>query len=337
MGFKIKKRFLFPVLVLGIYFAGPRVKFEPVQANIEPAELTLAQIDSFIAHQEAGIAGIKPGNSSRIIWADSIRKTHYVVVYLHGFSASAVEGAPLHRDFAKRYGCNLYLPRLADHGIDDKESFLNLTPEKLMESARQAIAIGKLLGDKVILMSCSTGSTLSAYLAAHNPEYVDALMMYSPNFALGTSTVKLLTAPWGLQLARLVSGGDYRTIELPETCYPYWTVTYRNEGIIALQNLLEQTMTENTYQKIQQPFLVGYYYKNEKEKDGAVSIPEMKVFHELTQTPEDQKRFIAFPESGDHCMVSTLRSKDLDGIRSESYKFVEEVLGMIPIKSASIE
>lgn len=330
MGFKIKKRFLIPVLVLGLYFSGPRVNFEPVQATITPMDLSLTEIDSFIAHREAGIAKIKPNNASRIIWADSIRKTPYVVVYLHGFSASAVEGAPLHQDFAKRYGCNLYLPRLAEHGIDDKESFLHLTPEKLMESARQAIAIGKLLGDKVILMSCSTGSTLSAYLAAHNPEYVDALMMYSPNFALGTPIVKLLTAPWGAQLGKLVSGGDYRTIELPETCYPYWTVTYRNEGIIALQDLLEQTMTEDTYQKIKQPYLVGYYYKNEEEQDFVISMDEIKKFGEQSNTPEDQKRLIAFPDVNSHVIVSDLQSQDLESVIAESYRFAEDVLGLVP-------
>ena len=41
---------------------------------------------------------------------DSLKeKTEYAVVYLHGFSASQEEGDPVHYDFAKKFGCNLFL------------------------------------------------------------------------------------------------------------------------------------------------------------------------------------------------------------------------------------
>ena len=66
---------------------------------------------------------LKPGNEARIIWAnDSAKqKTEYAIVYLHGFSASQAEGDPIHRNIAKEFGCNLYLSRLAEHGIDTTE------------------------------------------------------------------------------------------------------------------------------------------------------------------------------------------------------------------------
>ncbi len=325
---KIKKRFLIPFLFLALIASGPRPSFEPVQSRIEPIDLGIEELESFIAHQEAKVLNLKAENGSRIIWADSVRKTPYAVVYLHGFSAGPVEGAPFHQNFAKRYGCNLYLPRLADHGIDNKESFLNLTPEQLMASAREAIAIGQKLGEKVILISCSTGSTLGTYLAAHNPEAIFAHMMYSPNLKLGSSASQLLTAPWGLQLARLVSGGDYRSIELPKSCHPYWTVTYRVEGLVCLQDLLDQTMGTDTYSKVTQPTFIGYYYKNKEEQDFVISSDEIQTFSETCKIPAEQKRIIPFPDVASHVIVSDLQSQDLESVYKESYRFAEEVLGL---------
>ncbi|MEO1413545.1 MAG: alpha/beta fold hydrolase, partial [Bacteroidota bacterium] len=262
----LKKRYLLLILLLGAIVVGPRSHFEPVGTVLPQLELDLEEVEAFVAHQEAHLQNLKPDNGSRIVWADSLRRTPYAVVYLHGFSASPVEGAPLHREFARRYGCNLYLPRLAGHGLDDRESFVDLTPEALMASAREALAIGQVLGEKVILMSCSTGSTLSAFLAAAQPEAVDALLMYSPNFALENPATQLLTGPWGLQIARATIGGKYRSIQLPENCHPYWTITYRVEGLVALQGLLDQTMNEKTYRGVMQPFFLGYYYKNEEAR-----------------------------------------------------------------------
>lgn len=335
MPFQIKKRFLIPFLLICFYLAGPRPDFAPVKSELPVRDIPLAELESHIAHLEAGIPKIKPGNASRIIWADSVRKTPYVVIYLHGFSASAVEGAPFHQDFAQRYGCNLYLPRLEGHGIDDKESFVNLTPENYMQSAREAIAIGSLLGEKVILMSCSTGSTLSTYLAAHNPTAVDALMMYSPNFRLGSTAAELLNMPWGLQIANAINGSPYRSIQLPQTCHPYWTVTYRTEGIVCLQDLLDQTMGTATYEKITQPCFIGYYYKNENEQDFVISTDEIKKFAQHSQTPAAQKRIIPFPDVASHVMISDLQSHNLENVYQKSFQFAEEVLNLKPIEETA--
>ena len=52
---------------------------------------------------------VKPNNEAKIIWADSNhQQTDYAIVYLHGFSASQMEGDPVHRNIAKQFHCNLY-------------------------------------------------------------------------------------------------------------------------------------------------------------------------------------------------------------------------------------
>jgi len=72
-----------------------------------------------------------------------------------------MEGDPVHQNIAKQFHCNLYLARLAEHGIDTTEDLMNLTAEAYWESAKLAYAIGKQLGKKVILMGTSTGGTLA--------------------------------------------------------------------------------------------------------------------------------------------------------------------------------
>ena len=329
----MKKRYIFPVVLLAFVFLGPRQKYSPVDANIEPVSIELTDLEGKINVKDENVPNLKPNNESRLIWADSIRKTPYSVVYLHGFSASPMEGYPTHQDFAERYGCNIYIPRLAGHGLDDKESFLELEPKDLVDSAKEAIAIGKLIGEKVILMSCSTGSTLSIYLAAQNPDDIEALIMYSPNIDLENSTSELLTLPWGLQIVRMVVGKYRYTHHAPDSeAAKYTTNVYRSEGIVSLKSLIEQTMTNSNFKKISCPYFLGYYYKNEEEKDPIVSVDEMIRFDQLTSTPDDQKLVVPFPEVKTHVIPSGIHSRDLTSVQEATYQFAEEILGMIPVE-----
>ena len=201
----------------------------------------------------------------------------------------------------------------------------------MIESAKEAIALGQLLGDKVILMSCSTGSTLSAYLAAENPDIVEAQIMYSPNIAIYSSASTLLTKPWGLQLARATTGGEYRSFTVPESCDPAWTTTYRLEGLIAVQALLDQTMKPKVFKKISHPVFVGCYYKNEEEQDMVVSVEAMREFMEQISTPKEDKRFVTFPEAQTHVIAAGCQSKSIEKVRSATYEFAEQILGLVPI------
>ena len=327
---KIKKRFAVPAALALIYLLGPRASYPDFDGKIQDLDLGIEDLTAFTEKKYADTLNLKPGNEGYIQWAGAAgEKTEYSVVYLHGFSASPMEGDPIHREFAARYGANLYVPLLAGHGVSDKESFENLTPKDLVESAKEAIAVGNLLGEKLIILSCSTGSTLSIYLAAENPERVHAQMCYSPNIDLEDKTSVLLTRPWGLKLAQTVTGKKYRHVPLPERCHPYWTMDYRLEGIIALRALLDQTMRPDIFRKIDSPLYIGYYYKNEDQRDKTVSIEAMKDFYEQVKTPDELKRIQAYPE-GTHVMLSPLQNPDITRVRTETFKFAEEILKLKP-------
>ena len=312
-------------IIAVIYFLGPHpspARFNNTLPNIP----TIANLDSFVKAGEKQHK-IKPNNEAKIVWADSTHaETEYAIVYLHGFSASQMEGAPVHENIAKAFHCNLYLARLAEHGIDTTEDLLNLTAEKYWESAKQAYAIGKKLGKKVILISTSTGGTLSLQLAAAFPE-IAGLVMYSPNIEINNPAAPLLNNPWGLQIARAVKGGNYADIPFKNAEYPkYWNTHYRMESTVELQNLIEATMTKATFEKINQPCLALYYYKDEANQDNVVKVSAIKNMLAAIKTPEHLKRGVAIPNAGNHVLGSPIVSKDIVTVQKETKDFIENII-----------
>ena len=315
------------VLVVVLYAIGPRIKFEPIQEpdGSEWLNASMADLDSLIAKKESLVLDLKPDNEARIIWNDSIGvSTGISVVYLHGFSASQEEGNPIHTDVAKRYGANLYLARLYDHGRSDSMSFQDITPQDLIDSASEAIDIGTRLGDTLIVISCSTGGTLSAYLASIRND-IDALVMYSPNIDLYDQKSELLLKPWGRQIAETVFGGIYNTISYDDNAIRYWNDAYHIQGTFMVRDLLDQTMTKEVFAKIDVPVFLGYYYKNDEESDHIVSVPDMVDFYNAISTPDSQKVSIAYPNAERHVISSWIFSKSIDKVKKDTYIFLDEL------------
>lgn len=326
----VSKRFIrisFPILLLaGVYFLGPKPDKPIYNLAVPEVPADPADLERYVSDQESGHK-LKTDNDARIVWFDSTRgKTEYAVVYLHGFSASRMEGDPVHRRFAKEFGCNLYLSRLSDHGIDTTEALLFYTPDRVWESAKQALAIGKQLGEKIIIMSTSTGGTLALKLAAEYPNDVFALINLSPNIALRHGAAFITNDPWGLQISRMVMGGDYNVTDASEEESKYWNKKYRLEAVGQMQELLETTMTNKTFQKITQPSLTLYYYKSETEQDPVVKVSAMLSMNDKLSTPENLKALINVPTAGEHVLGSSLSSKDVEGVYKEIQKFAIDKL-----------
>lgn len=314
-----------------VYFTGPEFPRPKLTDDLPALSVQTENFDQYVKSRDAG-KKIKPDNESRIIWAnDSLKnKTPYCLLYLHGFSASWYEGNPVHINFARRFGMNLYIPRLAAHGIDTTEALIDMTPDRLWESAKEALVAAQTLGDKVILMSTSTGGTLSLKLAADFPELVSGLILYSPNIAINNGAAFLLSKPWGLQIARAVSHGDYRVTntDFSSTDCKYWNCKYRLEAVVYLQQLVEATMTKQTFAKVKQPVFLGYYYRDEEHQDPTVRVDAMlKMFDELG-TPENLKEKVVFPNAGCHPIACELTSKAWPDVEKASEQFAEEKLGM---------
>ena len=271
---------------------------------------------------------LKYDNEARIVWNDSTKqKTDYAIVYLHGFSSSQGEGAPTHRTIAKNFGCNLYLSRLAEHGIDTSEQLVNLTADNYWESAKEALAIGKQIGKKVILMGTSSGGALSLQLAAAFPDDVVGTILYSPNIAINDKSAWILNQPWGLQIARMVIGDNYlKGTHNDSLNNRYWNTSYRIEAAVALQEIVATTMNETTFKAVHQPTLALYYYKDEAQQDKVVKVSAIKSMLATIATPDSLKRGVAMPNVGNHVMCSSIRSNDVAGVIHQTEKFLIEVM-----------
>ena len=322
-----KKWWIITLLILIIvYFMGPHPS-RPVYNKKLPEVPAAFDLDSYISRHESAHK-IKPDNEARIEWANDSSKnvTEYAILYLHGFSASQGEGDPIHKRIAKKYGCNLYLSRLAEHGIDTTEKLLNLTADKLWESAKEAYSIASKLGKKVIIMGTSTGASLALMLAANYPE-IHSLILLSPNIEIFDGTAWILNNPWGLQVARLVNGSNYIISKDTRPIYKqYWTYGYRLEAVIELEEMLETAMKPELFNKVKQPVLMLYYYRDKINQDSVVKVEAMQKMYEELGTPADKKRSVAVPKAGNHVIGSYIKSQDVATVEKEIEKFMDDVL-----------
>lgn len=318
------------VLLVVLYYAGPRLPRIPLNTELPDISVSLDSLEAYVRGKDAELP-VKPGNGGEIVWADTVGKTTpYVLLYLHGFSASRYEGFPITHDFIKEFGVNAYLPRLAAHGLDVPEPLLDMTPVNLYNSAKEALVIAHKLGQKVVIMATSTGCTLALMLAADYPRLVDGLILYSPNIQIKNNFAPLLSGPWGLQIARLFHGGKYYiSSDAPdsEDC-KYWYCRYRVEAQVYLQQLLDMRMNRKEFARVHQPVFLGYYYKDEKHQDQTIEVKAaLRMFDELG-TPANRKMKVAFPDAGVHVIACGLSSKAIPEVRQKTFEFARQMLGL---------
>lgn len=330
----MKKRYLIPLMVIVlmavVYAFGPQPATPDYSVEMPEVPSTPEALMGFVASTESKHQ-LKPGNEATIIWANDTlpARTPYAFVYLHGFSASHHEGYPLHVNLARRYGSNLYLSRLHDHGIDTTEALLRFSADGYYRSALQALAIGKQLGEKVILVSTSTGCTAALKLASEFND-VYALVNLSPNVRINDPFAFLLNDPWGLQIANFVLGDKYRYVDGGPEYAKYWNTKYRNEAIVALQELVESTMTKEVFGKITCPVFNGYYFASDTAQDRVVRVDAIQWMHEELATPDGQKVLRPFATPGNHVLASPIKSKDVQVVEDAVTGFLEQTAGLEP-------
>lgn len=310
------------------YLVGPTMPKPDYNYDL-PSEISSTESVAHLLRSYDEAAGtIKPENESKLIWLNErVRhKTPYCMLYLHGFSASPMEAFPVHENFARQFRMNALIPRLAEHGLVSDDELLNMTPEALWESAKEALVMAKALGDKIVVMATSTGATLALKLAAEYPESIAGLILYSPNIKIYSKVATLLSKPWGLQIARLSFGGKYRVFEENPHTDPYWYNKYRAEAPVYLQQLVESTMKKELFEKVKIPVFVGYYYKDKANQDKAVSVKAIHWMFENLGTPEEQKKALAFPDAGVHSIPSIFTSLSWEEVQDSSIRFAEEIM-----------
>lgn len=326
----MKKVLLMVGVLILIYCLGPKPSAPDFNSNLPIVPDSAQALEAFVKNREAQHK-LKPDNEAKIWWNNPATKTKTKValLYLHGFSASRHEGFPTHIRFAEKYGCNLYLARIADHGIDTTDAMINFTAERAWESAKEAYAIAKKLGDEVLIMSTSTGGTLALKLASTYPE-IKGLINFSPNIEINDPAAFLLNDPWGLEIARLVFHGDYRTVESDSIYAKYWCTKYRLEAVVQLEEMVETMATPAVFEKVKCPVFDGVYYRDEEHQDPVVRVSAVREMHAELGTPDSLKVYKEFPTAGTHVIASDIKSGAVPEVFDAISHFAEVDLGMKP-------
>ena len=251
---------VFVVLLLAagagaLYLLGPRVASDTTVTFRDDS--LGGDPQAYIAGSEARVANIRPGLAKEIVWAypASRAKTPLSIVYIHGFSASKGEVRPLPEKVAAALGANLYFTRLAGHG-QDNAAMGDASLNDWINDTAEALAIGRAIGEKVIVIATSTGGSLAAYAAAQPAlsKEVAALVLISPNFGVQASGAGLLTGPWGLQIAELLIGKERGFEPANDLQKQFWTYTYPTRATLPMAATVALARRQS-YDKVSIPAL----------------------------------------------------------------------------------
>lgn len=288
-----------------------------------------ARLDAYLKEREAAY-DLKPGTEAKIAWqtGGERRQTEYAIVYLHGFRASHPEGDPVHRTIAEKFGYNLFLSRMEEHGIDADYPLLDLTVEKMLQSARFAFEIGKRIGKKVILMGTSTGGSLALWLASREPykSRISSLILYSPLIRFYGLKGKLLMHAVSRRMLRIVPGKKYliKTKGMTYAEERIWNRAYALQGALELGSFIEQYMQESLFGDVHVPTFTGYYYKNSKEQDTVVSVSAIQKMAKKLSSRTAQAQIMNFPEAKNHVICNSLLSKAVPNVIDNTERFLKE-------------
>src|SRR5712671_5057802 len=229
------------VLLAVAAVSGPLFPFLPSRSDVSDTVEKAADLDDYLRESEARHSRVRRDLAKGILWNDPAtrNKTPLSLAYLHGFSASRKDISPVVETLARRLGANAYFARLAAHGRTTPEEFATVTAQDWLNDAREALAIGRRIGDRVILIGISTGALLATMAALEdNSSKVAALVLLSPNFAVRDWRAKFIAGPMGPWLARAFIGQDYSFRAESSGHADFWTTRYPSEGIATLMNLV---------------------------------------------------------------------------------------------------
>ncbi|MCC5987857.1 MAG: alpha/beta hydrolase [Pararhodobacter sp.] len=229
-----------------------------------PPPLPGDDLDAWLAAREALFDGLTPGTEKAITWAGAPgARTDLAVVYIHGFSASRQEISPVPERIAQALGANYFATRLAGHGRGGAALAEARLDDWALDTA-EAIAIGRRLGRRIVLMGTSTGGSL-ATLAALEPEWqrdIAALITVSPNYALNGARARMLDLPWAPAWLPRLAGAERSWQPFSEGHARYWTLSYPTSALFSLR-AAQRAAGAADHGAAQVPMLVFYALRDE--------------------------------------------------------------------------
>lgn len=235
-------RLLLALLVL----AGVAWLLAPVEQveMVEPFDDSDLPIDleKWLEESEAAFPDLLPEVAKEIVWAGAPgARTPLAVVYIHGFSATSGELRPVPDRVAQALGANLYFARLAGHGRGPA-AMAEPTAADWRRDAAEALAIGRRLGDAVIVIATSTGGTLAALAMtdAAQAHAVKGVVFVSPNFRMANPAAGLLTLPFARVWGPWIAGAERAFQPKNDGHGRFWTTRYPTVATVPLGALVQE-------------------------------------------------------------------------------------------------
>ncbi|MBX2847164.1 MAG: alpha/beta hydrolase [Acidiferrobacterales bacterium] len=267
--------------------------------------LRLDTVDEFLVAQEAQYDDIVPGTESSVRWFDGVHKSDYSIIYLHGFSATNKEINPTIELLADELKANVYFARLTGHGRSD-DAMLDGNVDAWFNDTRLAYRIGSVIGEKVIVVSVSTGGTLATWLLNQpQTDQISTNIMISPNYGIKNRFGGIVRWKWGLALAKRIQGPYYSFEPTNNLHRMYWTERYPIEALVPMFQLLD-IVDELDKSKIKLPQLVIY-----SPEDQVVSPSKIeKTLTQFTSSKVTVERYEKSSDAYQHVLAGDATSPE---------------------------
>jgi esterase/lipase len=284
----MKRRRLWWLLVPGIlvvaavvFLAGPRPDRSPDLPNVDAGN----NVGTYVTAADSQFPDIVPGTEKLIEWAGAPgERTDVAVVFLHGFSGSRQEMVPAPQLVARELGANLFSTRYTGHGRGP-DPMGEATVQSWVNDTAEAIAVGRALGDFVVVIAVSTAAPLVAWLDVHRIS-PDAAIFASPNFGPADDTAELLLLPWGRTIARAVVGETTCFETISEQHERYTTPCFPSTTLVTMMGAV-QLGRRAELESMRMPLLMLY-----SVNDGVVSLDRMSEAYERMGSPQKEMREI---------------------------------------------
>ena len=218
--------------------------------------IDISSLDQLIESRENEIQNIRLDVEKKIIWAKkNNQKTKTSLVFIHGFSATRFELNPVIEMLGKELQANIFFTRLKGHGQDGR-ALGEATFDDWMIDIEEAIGIGKVIGDNLVLIGCSTGCSLIHTILKESID-IKAVIYVSPNFGPKSFKGQLLRVPGAKLFMPLVFGKEHFFIPKNVEHERCWTTRYPIKALFAIKDSVVAAYKIN-HNKIKVPMLFWF-------------------------------------------------------------------------------
>ena len=218
--------------------------------------IDLSNVEKQIKIDEAAVPELRQNIGKKILWAGkSSQKTSLSIVFIHGFSATRVELSPVIEEVAKSIGANVFFTRLTGHG-QDGIALSDATFNDWISDTNEAISIGEVIGDEVILIGSSTGCSL-IHCILEVQKKVKTVIYVSPNFGPNSYKGHFLRLPGAKWFVPLILGNEHSFTPKNSEHARCWTTRYPTKALFPVKDaVVAASLTQSQQDKSTNSLLV---------------------------------------------------------------------------------